>query len=89
VLEAAAASDAEVARMLADWTEVRAGLLREAVRPIAGQLRPALGWEDAAATVRALSTPGLYSELVKGEGWSPDRYEEWLAAVLAHELLGG
>jgi AcrR family transcriptional regulator len=63
--------------------------VREAVRPIAGQLRPALGWEDAAATVRALSTPGLYSELVKGEGWSPDRYEEWLAAVLAHELLGG
>src|SRR5262245_19646393 len=37
MLEAAAASDAEVARMLAGWTDVRAGLLRDAVAPIAGE----------------------------------------------------
>ncbi len=88
MLEAAAASDAEVARMLAGWTEVRAGLLRDAVRPIVGELRPGLGWDEAAATIRALSAPGLYSELVRGEGWGPDRYETWLAAVLVRELLG-
>jgi AcrR family transcriptional regulator len=88
MLEAAAASDAEVARMLAGWTEVRAGLLRDAVRPIAGALRPGLGWEEAAATLRALSAPGLFAELVKGECWSSDRYETWLAALLARELLG-
>jgi AcrR family transcriptional regulator len=88
MLEAAAASDVEVARMLAGWTDVRAGHLREAVRLIAGDLRPGLGWEEAAATLRGLSAPGVYAELVTGEGWTPDRYERWLAALLARELLG-
>jgi hypothetical protein len=32
MLEAAAAADAEVARMLAGWSEQRAGMLREAIR---------------------------------------------------------
>jgi hypothetical protein len=88
MLEAAAASDVEVARMLAGWTDVRAGHLREAVGPIAADLRPSLGWEEAAATLRGLSAPGVYAELVTGEGWTPDRYERWLAALLARELLG-
>lgn len=89
MLEAAAASDAEVARMLAGWTDVRAGLLRDALAPIAGALRPGLGLEEAAATLRALGGPGPFTELVRGEGWSPDRYETWLGGVLVRELLGG
>jgi AcrR family transcriptional regulator len=88
MLEAAAASDAEVARMLSGWKEARAGALREEIGPLAGELRAGLAWEDAAATVRALSAPEVYSELVKGEGWSPDRYEEWLARLLAEQVLG-
>jgi AcrR family transcriptional regulator len=88
MLEAAAASDAEVARMLSGWKEARAGALREGIGPLAGELRAGLAWEDAAATVRALSAPEVYSELVKGEGWSPDRYEEWLARLLAEQVLG-
>jgi AcrR family transcriptional regulator len=39
---------------------------------------------EAAAT----AAPDAEVELVAGEGWTPDRYEEWLAALLARELLG-
>jgi AcrR family transcriptional regulator len=88
MLDAAAAGDAEVARMLTGWKEQRAGMIREAVRGLAPELRKGLHWEVAAATVRALSAPEVYSELVHGEGWDANRYESWLADLLAGELLG-
>lgn len=87
MLEAAAASDAEVARMLGGWKEQRAQMIHHAVRPLSSALRQGLTWKVAAATVRALSVPEVYSDLVKGERWSPDRYEEWLSRLLAGELL--
>jgi hypothetical protein len=65
--------------MLANWKEQRARIIHEAVRTLAPSLRPGLTWKEAAATVRALSVSEVYSELVKGEGWQPDRYEKWLA----------
>jgi AcrR family transcriptional regulator len=88
MLEAAAASDAEVARMLAGWKDARAGGIRDAIRPLAGALRAGLSWEEAAATARALSAPEVYSELVRGEGWTPDRYEAWLGQLFRDVLLG-
>jgi hypothetical protein len=88
MLEAAAASDAEVARMLAGWKEQRAEMLRQAVRPLAPRLRAGLDWRRAAAMVRALSAPEVYFELVSGAGWTADAYEEWLAELLASDLLG-
>jgi hypothetical protein len=30
----------------------------------------------------------LYRELVEERGWSPDRFERWLAATLRQQLLG-
>jgi hypothetical protein len=54
--------------MLAKWKEERARIIHAAVRPLAPALRPGLTWKEAAATVRALSAPEAYSELVKGEG---------------------
>ena len=87
MLEAAAASDAEVARMLAGWKAERARIINNAVRDMQPALRPGLTWKEAAATVRAFSVPELFSELVKGEGWKPDRYEEWLARLLTTELV--
>lgn len=32
--------------------------------------------------------PGLYYLLVKIRGWPAERYREWVAASLQHELLG-
>src|SRR5712692_1253006 len=64
MLAAAAASDSEVALMLANWRQERARIIHEAVRPLTSALRPGLTWEVAAAAVRALSAPEVYSELV-------------------------
>lgn len=87
MLEAAASSEPEVARMLAGWKEQRAGMIAEAVRGIAGSLRRSAKLDWATATVRGLSSPGVFDELVKGEGWSADRYEEWLAWLLVELLV--
>jgi AcrR family transcriptional regulator len=87
MLEAAAAADPEVARMLAGWKQQRAQTLGEAMRPLAPRLRRGLDWARAAAVVRALSVPEIYFELVNGAGWTADAYEEWLGELLAGELL--
>jgi AcrR family transcriptional regulator len=88
MLEAAAASDADVAQMLQEWKDRRAEVLREAVKALRKHLREGVTSQGAAATVRALSAAEIYSELTGGEKWSPDRYEEWLSGLLAAELLG-
>lgn len=89
MLEAAASSDPEVARMLTEWKEQRAGLVAEAVRGIGSSLAVGVEPEWAVATVRGLSSPGVFDELVGAEGWSPDRYEEWLVLLFAELLLPG
>ena len=73
--------------MLSGWKEHRAAMIADAVRGMAGRPRPGTepGW--AVATVRGLSSPGVFDELVRGEAWSPDQYEEWLASLLARLLL--
>ena len=88
MLAAAAASDAGVAQMLAGWKSTRAGMLKDAVTGFRGKLRRGVTMRRAVATVRALSAPEIYTELVKGEGWSADAYEHWLAELLIWELLG-
>ncbi len=42
---------------------------------------------DAQAVYRALAASGVYQELVGGHGWSPDRFERWLADTLQAQLL--
>lgn len=64
-------------------------MIADAVRAIGSSLRPDVAPEWAVATVRALSSYDVFNELVRGEGWSPERYEEWLALLLAGLLLGG
>lgn len=89
MLEAAAASDPEVARMLAGWKEQRAAMLAEAVTAVAGSLRSDITAQWAVASVRALSSPGVFDELVRGEAWTADAYESWLTELLARLLLQG
>lgn len=36
----------------------------------------------------ALNHPSLYTLLVGGRGWSPERYEQWLGDLLSERLLG-
>ena len=87
MLEGAAASDGEVARMLASWKGDRARSLREVVSGLEEQLRSEIDGDRAGGIIRALTGVEIYSELVVGEGWTPDEYEKWLAALLSDVLL--
>lgn len=64
---------------------------REGLRALAGALGPSLrsgaGPEAALATLDALTLPDVYVELVRGLGWTPDAYEDWLAAALRRQFL--
>lgn len=44
---------------------------------------------DAQATFRALAASGVYGELVVESGWSPQRFESWLADTLVSQLTDG
>ena len=44
---------------------------------------------DAQAVFRAFAAAGVYEELVVDQGWTPDRFEHWLADTLQAQLLGG
>jgi AcrR family transcriptional regulator len=86
IMATAAAADAEVASMFAGWRENRMGFVRRVIGGLAADLQPGLGVADASAMTRAFSVPEIFEELA-AEGWSADRYEEWLAALLAETLL--
>ena len=87
LMDGAAASDAEVARMLAAWKDERARSLRLVFEGLEEQLRPGLDANEAGAMLRALTSADVYVELTMGEGWSGDRYERWLTELLHHQLL--
>ena len=87
MLEGAAASDAEVARMLAGWKDDRARSLHSVLVGVEGDLRSEIDHQRAGATIRALTSAEVYVELVAGEGWTPDEYEHWLAGLLRGVLV--
>lgn len=89
LLEGAATSDAEVARMVAGWKDDRARAFRMLVEGMENQLRPGLDANEAGATMRALTGSEVYTELVVGEGWSGDKYEQWLNGLLRQLLVHG
>jgi hypothetical protein len=43
---------------------------------------------DVATDILWTLHPAVYWLLVNERGWTPDRYQEWLAAPLGSELLG-
>jgi len=86
IMQSAAGQDAEVARMLEGWKEQRMAIFRQLTALMEPDLKPGLPTTDANALVRALTSAEVY-EGVRSEGWSTDRYEEWLAQLLAELLL--
>ncbi len=61
----------------------------ELVTAFAGKtpLKPGLTIESATEILWALSSPELYRLLVRERGWTPDRYENWLAESARIQLL--
>lgn len=89
ILVTAAGTDPSAARLLAAYTRTRAEGQANLARALAGRgaLRPGLSEAAAADIVYALASPEAYRLLVADRGWSPQRYEQWLAAALASQLL--
>jgi AcrR family transcriptional regulator len=52
-----------------------------------GELGALADPETAPDTIYALAAPDVYLLLVDDRGWTPDRYESWLAAQLIRGLL--
>ena len=52
-----------------------------------GELVPFLSLEEATDVLWALTSYDLYHMLVVEQRWKPERYETWLAQLLAQHLL--
>jgi AcrR family transcriptional regulator len=89
ILVTAAGSDPEAAALLAAYTRTREQGQGHLARALAarGALRPGLREQDADDIVHALASPEVYRLLVIHRGWSPERYEHWLARMLGSQLL--
>jgi AcrR family transcriptional regulator len=89
ILVSAASSDTDAAAILDELTRQRQegqGRVATALSR-AKALRPGLRAHDAGDVIHALASPELYHLLVIDRGWSPERYERWLAEALAGQLL--
>jgi AcrR family transcriptional regulator len=88
ILSSASGSDPAAAVLLADYQQQRDDGQGRIARSLARAraLRPGLRERDAADLIHALMSPELYRLLVLDRGWQPQRYEQWLARVLADQL---
>ncbi len=89
ILQAAAAADPELADVLQADHQARLRAQRGLIDILAsrGPLRQGLTLEEAAATYSALANPELFTLVTTAHGWSPERYETWLADTLTLLLL--
>jgi hypothetical protein len=70
-------------------TEFRAILAGVAERLDAlGSLAPGIDATSATDLLWTLNHPDTWQLLVRGCGWSPDRYEQWVGETLSAQLLG-
>ncbi len=83
----AAASDPRVAAEYRAVLDNRARAFAEFVQGLRADLAPGLDERAAADLLWCFSNEEIYRELVSERGWSADRYQEWLAATLASQLL--
>jgi AcrR family transcriptional regulator len=89
ILADAARSDEDAASLLAEIARQRQEGQHRIARSLArsSALRPRLRERDAADIIHALASPEVYGLLVLDRGWSGERYEKWLTAILIDQLL--
>lgn len=88
-LRDASSTDPEAAAVWSRISERRAANMRLLAADLlsTGQLRADLTVDDVADTVWATNSPELQQLLVGDRGWSPDRYQAWLADSWRRLLL--
>jgi AcrR family transcriptional regulator len=88
VLVSAAASDPAAAELLGELRQQRDRGQRQIARALARAraLKSGLRERDAADLIHALMSPEVYRLLVGDRGWTPERYQHWLATTLTQQL---
>lgn len=88
VLTSAAAADPAAAELLdairLQREQGQSRIARSLSR--AHALQPGLRERDAADLIHALMSPEVYRLLVGDRGWTPERYQQWLATTLVQQL---
>lgn len=89
VIRTAAPSDPDIGEL---WTRIQTEFhdnQRAIVQSVAdkGALTPGLDLATATDILWTLNHPSLYPLLVHERGWTPERYEQWLADLQCSELL--
>ena len=88
-LRDASATEPDAAQVWREISGRRAANMRELARDLAhaGGLRAGLSIDEAADTIWATNSSELYVLLTAERGWSPDRYQHWLADTWRRLLL--
>ncbi len=89
LLSTAAASDPTLTELQADLEAARLIRMTQVAHTLAGktQLRTGRSVEEAADILWAYSSPELYRLLVLSQGWSPERYGQFVGDSLVDALL--
>ena len=83
----AAASDPQFAAVFEAMKARRREEMAEMVKVLGGKEGVRMRPQEAAATLYVLYSPWVADMLMIDYGWSPDRFEKWLADILYRTLL--
>jgi len=83
----AAASDPELAAMMETVKAARRKEMIASARILAGPDGLRVSEKEAAATLYVLYSPAVADMLMGDHGWSPKRYEKWLARMLLESVI--
>ncbi|HXZ99289.1 MAG TPA: TetR/AcrR family transcriptional regulator [Candidatus Binatia bacterium] len=88
-LRDASTTEPEAGQVWHQIAERRAANMRLLVNELheAGGLRRGLSLDEAADTIWVTNSSEVFTMLTAGRGWSPDRYERWLATTWCRLLL--
>ena len=88
-LRDASATEPDAEQVWREISDRRAANMRKLARDLddAGGLRDGLSIDEAADVIWATNSSELYVLLTVERGWSPDRYERWLADTWGRLLL--
>lgn len=88
ILMSAAGSDPAAVELLGEIRQQRDQGQGQIARSLsrAHALKPGLRERDAADMIHALMSPEVYRLLVGDRGWTPQRYQQWLATTLTQQL---
>ncbi len=87
-LMSAAGSDPSAAELLSEIQQQRDQGQGRIARSLSRShaLKPGLREREAADLIHALMSPEVYRLLVGDRGWTPERYQQWLATTLTQQL---